>query len=97
MSRFKVYSPDQACLLPPSVRDELGKKHLRFFVREVLERLDRSGFDQSYSREGGELHAPELILGVWLYAYALGITGARQVERRLVEILPFATWLAGSG
>jgi len=25
MSRFKVYSPEQAYLLPPSVRDELGE------------------------------------------------------------------------
>jgi transposase len=89
MSRFKVYSPDQAYLLPPSVRDELGKNHLCFFVREVVERLDMSGFEQSYSSEGGELYAPELMLGVWLYAYALGVTSARQVERRLVEDLAF--------
>jgi transposase len=94
MSRFKVYSPDQAYLLPPSVRDELGKRHLCFFVREVVERLDMSGFEQSYSSEGGGLYAPELMLGVWLYAYALGITSARQVERRLVEDLAFR-YLAG--
>jgi transposase len=94
MSRFKVYSPDQAYLLPPSVRDELGEKHLCFFVREVIERLDMSVFEQSYSREGGELYAPQLMLGVWLYAYALGVTSARQVERRLVEDLAFR-YLAG--
>ena len=58
MSRFKVYSPDQAYLLPPSVRDELGAEHLCFFVRGVIERLDMSVFEQSYSAEGGELYAP---------------------------------------
>ena len=96
MSRFKVYSPDQAYLLPPSVRDELGEKHLCFFVREVIERLDMSVFEQSYSLEGGELYAPQLMLGVWLYAYALGITSARQVERRLVEDLAFRYLAGGS-
>jgi transposase len=95
MSRFKVYSPEQAYLLPPSVRDELGEKHLCFFVRGVIERLDMSVFEQSYSAEGGELYAPELMLGVWLYAYALGITSARQVERRLVEDLAFRYLAAG--
>ena len=95
MSRFKVYSPDQAYLLPPSVRDELGDKHMFFFVREVVERLDMSVFEQSYSAEGGELYAPQLLLGVWLYAYALGITSARQVERRLVEDLAFRYLSAG--
>lgn len=94
MSRFKLYSPDQAYLLPPSVRDELGCGHLCFFVRKVIERLDMSVFELSYSTEGGELYAPQLMLGVWLYAYALGITSARQVERRLVEDLAFR-YLAG--
>jgi transposase len=95
MSRFKVYSPDQAYLLPPSVRDELGEKHLCFFVRGVIERLDMRLFEQSYSPEGGELYAPQLMLGVWLYAYALGITSARQVERRVVEDLAFRYLAAG--
>ena len=95
MSRFKVYSPEQAYLLPPSVRDELGEKHLCFFVRGVIERLDMSVFEQSYSMEGGELYAPQLMLGVWLYAYALGITSARQVERRVVEDLAFRYLAAG--
>ena len=95
MSRFKFYSPDQAYLLPPSVRDELGSGHLCFFVRGVIERLDMSVFEQSYSAEGGELYAPELMLGVWLYAYALGTTSARQVERRLVEDLAFRYLAAG--
>jgi transposase len=94
MSRFKLYSPEQAYLLPPSVRDELGGNHLCFFVRGVVERLDMTVFEQSYSVEGGELYAPQLMLGVWLYAYALGITSARQVERRMVEDLAFR-YLAG--
>lgn len=94
MSRFKLYSPDQAYLLPPSVRGELGSDHLCFFIRGVIERLDMSVFVESYSAEGGELYAPELMLGVWLYAYALGLTSARQVARRLVEDLAFR-YLAG--
>src|ERR1700675_4867897 len=94
MSRFKGYSPDQAYLLPPSVRDELGSDHLCFFVRRVVERLDLSRFEQAYGAEGGALSAPELMLGVWLYAYALGITSARQLERRLIEDLPLR-FLAG--
>ena len=94
MSRFKEYSPDQAYLLPPNVHDELGAGHFCFFVRGVVKRLDMSAFVNSYSAEGGELYAPELMLGVWLYAYGLGITSARQVERRLVEDLAFR-YLAG--
>jgi transposase len=73
----------------------LGEKHLCFFVRGVIVRLDMSVFEQSYSLEGGELYAPQLMLGVWLYAYALGITSARHVERRVVEDLAFRYLAAG--
>jgi transposase len=94
MSRFKSYSPEQAYLLPPSVQDELSGDHLCFFLRRVVERLDLSGFEQAYASGGGALYAPELMLSVWLYAYATGITSARQLERRLVEDLPLR-YLAG--
>jgi transposase len=95
MSRFRGYNPDQAYLLPPSVRDELGDDHLCFFLRRLVARLDLSSFEAAYSEEGGELYAPELMLSVWLYAYALGITSARQVARRLVEDLAFRYLAAG--
>jgi transposase len=95
MSRFKEYRPDQAYLLPPSVADELGKDHLCFFIRGVVQRLDLSSFERAYGEEGGKLYAPELMLSVWLYSYALGLTSARQVERRLVEDLPLRYLAAG--
>jgi transposase len=96
MSRFKSYSPEQAYLLPPSVQDELSGDHLCFFLRRVVERLDLSGFERAYGAEGGALYAPELMLSVWLYAYATGITSARQLERRLVEDLPLRYLAAGA-
>jgi transposase len=96
MSRFKSYSPEQAYLLPPSVRDELSGDHLCFFLRRVVERLDLSGFERAYGAEGGTLYAPELMLSVWLYAYATGITSARQLERDLVEDLPLRYLAAGA-
>jgi len=94
MSRYLPYSPEQAYLLPPSVEEELGSDHLCFFIRKVVTELDLSGFERSYSAEGGPLYAPELMLGVWLYAYAIGITSARLLSRRLGEDLPLR-YLAG--
>jgi transposase len=94
MSRFLEYSPEQAYLLPPSVKDELGGDHLSFFLHRVVERLELSEFEQAYSEEGGALYAPALMLKVWLYAYALGITSARRLEQGIVEDLALR-YLAG--
>jgi transposase len=94
MTRFLPYNPDQAYLLPPNVKDVLGRNHLVFFVHEVVERLDLEEFAQAYGDEGGAVYAPELMLKVWLYAYALGVTSARRLEQRIREDLAFR-YLAG--
>lgn len=94
MSRFRPYNTEQAYLLPPSVRDELGDDHLCFFVHEVVERLDLQVFEQAYSEEGGELYHPSLMMKVWLYAYAVGMTSGRKLEQRVREDLGLR-YLAG--
>jgi transposase len=94
MGRFLPYAPEQAYLLPPSVKDELGKDHLCFFIHQTVEHLDLSRFEQEYSIEGGELYHPALMLKVWLYAYAVGMTSARRLEQRIREDLGLR-YLAG--
>jgi transposase len=94
MPNFYPYNPEQAYLLPPSVRDVLSENHLSFFVSRSVEQLDLSGFEQGYSEEGHPAYHPALMLKVWLYAYALGITSSRRLEQRVREDLAFR-YLAG--
>jgi transposase len=94
MGRFLPYDPEQAYLLPPSVKDELGKDHLCFFIHQAVEHLDVRSFEQAYGDEGGTLYCPALMLKVWLYAYAVGITSARRLEQRIGEDLGLR-YLAG--
>ena len=96
MSRYLPYCPDQAELLPARVRDVLGGGHLCFFVHGVVERLDLSRFHASYGEEGGRLYHPSLMLKVWLYAYALGLTSSRRLEQRIREDLAFRYLAGGS-
>ena len=92
--RFLPYDPEQAYLLPPRVKDVLGKKHLCFFVHQVVEKLDLQAFAQEYGEEGRLAYAPELMVKVWLYAYALQVTSSRRLEQRVREDLAFR-YLAG--
>lgn len=94
MSRFLAYSPEQGYLLPPNVQEILGSDHLCFFVHEVVERLNLKPFVAAYGEEGGALYHPSLMLKVWLYAYALGLTSSRRLEQRIREDLAFR-YLAG--
>lgn len=94
MANFLEYSPEQGYLLPPSVRDVLGAEHLCFFVHRAVEKLDLREFEQGYSDEGHPAYHPALLLKVWLYAYALGVTSSRRLEQRIREDLAFR-YLAG--
>jgi len=94
MPNFFEYNPEQAYLLPPSVRDVLREDHLCFFVHRAVEKLDLREFEAGYSDEGHPAYHPALLLKVWLYAYALGMTSSRRLEQRIREDLAFR-YLAG--
>lgn len=92
--KFLPYEPDQAWLLPPSVKDVLGEDHLCFFLHQVVEGLDLSAFAAAYSGEGQRPYAPAMMVKVWLYAYCLQVTASRRLEQRVKEDLAFR-YLAG--
>lgn len=94
MAKFFDYNPDQAYLLPPSVRDVLGPGHLCFFLRRLVAKLHLDTFRNEYGIEGGQAYAPEMLVSVWLYAYALSVTSSRRLEQRIREDLAFR-YLAG--
>lgn len=94
MSRYVVYNPDQDVLLPASVREELGERHLAVFMHAMVERLDLREFEAEHAEAGRPSYPPQLLLKVWLYAYALGLTSSRRIEQRLHEDLGFR-YLAG--
>ena len=89
MSRYVAYNPDQVWLLPPNVREELGEGHLAVFVHELVERLELKQFEDEYSDHGRPGYPPQLLLKVWLYAYALAVTSSRRLEQRIREDLGF--------
>jgi transposase len=94
MSRYVEYNPEQVWLLPPSVRDELGEDHLAVFVHELVDKLDVSRFETG-SEQGRPGYPPQMLLKVWLYAYAQGITSSRRIEQRIQEDLGFRLLTAG--
>jgi transposase len=95
VSRYVTYNPEQVWLLPPSVRDELGEEHLAVFVHELVERLNLRQFEAESSEQGRPGYPPQLLLKVWLYGYALGVTSSRRIEQRIHEDLGFRL-LAGN-
>ena len=88
---------DQPFLLPPDLRDWLPDGHLAWFILDVTEQLDLAPFLRAYRADGHghPAYDPTMLLGVLLYAYAIGVRSSRQIERRCIDDLAFRV-LAGN-
>jgi transposase len=88
---------DQPFLLPPDLRDWLPNDHLAWFVLDVADQLNLEPFLHAYRADGHgrAAHDPKTLLGVLLYAYAIGVRSSRQIQRRCTEDLAFRV-LAGN-
>jgi transposase len=66
-------------------------------VRDLVDQLDLGPFLCAYRADGHghPAYDPKLLLGVLLYAYAIGVRSSRQIQRRYVEDLAFRV-LAGN-
>ena len=91
---FKAYAPGQGELLPSFVGDALDPSDPVFFVSDVVEGLDLSGFEERYSALGEHPFPPRMLLKVWLFGAVAGVYSGREIARRLHWDLRFR-YLAG--
>lgn len=91
------YSPDQAFLLPPGVKDVLGQDHRCFSLHWVVERVDLGAFVGDYDEEGRPAYTAAKLLMLWLYAYVLGVPPqSGRLEQRGREDLAFRDLAGGA-
>jgi transposase len=90
MKRFKAYDTHQSYLLPPSPREWLPDDHLAYFIDNVVDQLDLSEVFAGYEGTKGQPpYHPQMMIGVWLYGYCVGIRSSRRLERALYEDVGF--------
>ena len=67
MSRsYRRYEPDQALLLPPSLREWLPEDHLVFFIWDAMDAMELSALEARYGDEGpgNQAFDPQMMLKV---------------------------------
>ena len=82
--RFRHYDQSQSFLLPPSLDDWLPENHEARFISEAVgNMLDLSCIYDSYTEAaGGPPYDPTMMLKLLLFAYSIGVTSSREMERR---------------
>ena len=90
--RFRTCSLDQPYLLPPSLQDWLPPQHLARFIAEIVEELDLSAIYADHERKDGRGQAayhPLMLTRVLLYAYCIGLTSSRRIEKATYDDVAF--------
>jgi transposase len=95
---YRPYVPEQALLLPPSLRDWLPENHLAYFVSEVIDQLDLSAIESHYEGEerGYPPYHPRMMTKLLVYGYCVGVYSSRRLEQRVVEDVAFRVLAAGN-
>lgn len=91
---FKQYNQQQTLLLPPSLLELIGEKHLVRVVNEVVEAMDLSDLINLYQGGGTSAYHPRMLLKVLLYAYSVKIYTGRKIAQALCQDVHFM-WLSG--
>ena len=91
---FKQYNQQQSLLLPPSVSELIGEKHLVRVVNEVVESMDISDLINLYEGGGTSAYHPRMLLKVLLYGYCVKIYTGRKIAQALGQDIHFM-WLSG--
>jgi transposase len=82
---------NQPMLMPSDLRDWLPPDHLVWFVIDAVARIDLSAFYARYRDDGWGRAAydPHMVVTLLLYAYAIGVRSAREIERRSLQDVAF--------
>ena len=91
---FKNYDQNQVQLLPANLNESISGDHLARLISKVVDDMDTSSIEQTYSPEGQRAYHPKMLIKVLVYGYSLGIRSSRKLADSLNEDLVFM-WLSG--
>ncbi|MBI2644788.1 transposase [Candidatus Uhrbacteria bacterium] len=86
---FKLYAQNQVQLLPPNLSDMIEKDHAARLISSVVDEMDISAIERSYSSQGCRAYHPAMLLKVLVYAYSIGLRSSRKIADRLQEDIVF--------
>lgn len=96
MPQFKEMpqDPSQKWLMPPSLDEMIARDDEVRVLSEVMDRLDWSILESSYSHKGTPAYPPKVMTKILVYAYSKGMHSSRRIEELLSNDVRYM-WLSG--
>ena len=90
---YKPYTQEQG-MLPFTYDHLIPANHIVRTVNELIEGMDTSKIDETYSYLGAHSYDPKMMTKIIVYAYTQKIYSSRQIAKAVRENINFI-WLAG--
>ena len=87
------YNMDQT-FLPLDLSAFISPDHTVFTIHEMVESMEEKTFQSFYRELGRPSYQPRVLLKALLYAYSIGVTSGRKIEKLMEENIPMM-WLTG--
>jgi len=99
MARYKEYSYAQGMFLPVSFHEQILPGTFEYALNYIIDKeMDLSVFERRYRNDqaGAPAFDPAILLKIILYAYSLGITSSREMEKLCATNITFIALTANS-
>jgi transposase len=94
---FRPYDPDQMLLMPPALSDWVPEGHLARGVSDLVDTLDLSAIEDTYTEERGyPPYHPRMMVKLLVYSYCTGTYSSRRIAEKLVDSVAFRFLAAGN-
>ena len=94
---FRPYDPEQMLLMPPSLSDWVPEGHLARGVSDLVDTLDLSAIEDTYTEERGyPPYHPRMMVKLLMYGYCTGTYSSRRIADKLIDSVAFRFLAAGN-
>ena len=94
---FRPYDPEQMLLMPPALSDWVPEGHLARGVSDLVDTLDLSAIEDTYTEERGyPPYHPRMMVKLLVYGYCTGTYSSRRIADKLVDSVAFRFLAAGN-
>lgn len=87
--KFMIADRDTLFLMPPSIKDWLPANDPAHFLVDVLEQVDLSDIEATYSPDGRGAYPVRILLGIIFYGYMTGVFSSRKLEHATFNSVAF--------
>ncbi|MBW2741601.1 MAG: IS1182 family transposase [Deltaproteobacteria bacterium] len=78
---FKKYDQKQQFLLPLRLERFVPENHIARILNDVIEAVDTTAIESTYSEDGSPAYHPRLMLKILLYGYMINIRSSRNIQK----------------